>query len=146
MRILIFHGYLLRGTGSNIYNASLCRSLRELGHEVHLLCQERRARELDFVDAVGSFDGGRLELEVLREPVRSTAYLPDIGGVLPVYVADRYEHFQAVTFAELHDAGLERYLAGNVAAVEAVVERFRPDVALANLLIMGRAHLARALV
>ena len=23
MRILIFHGYLLRGTGSNIYNASL---------------------------------------------------------------------------------------------------------------------------
>ena len=23
MRILIFHGYLLRGTGSNIYNANL---------------------------------------------------------------------------------------------------------------------------
>ena len=27
MRILIFHGYLLRGTGSNIYNASLVRAL-----------------------------------------------------------------------------------------------------------------------
>jgi hypothetical protein len=25
MRILIFHGYLLRGTGSNIYNANLER-------------------------------------------------------------------------------------------------------------------------
>ena len=27
MRILIFHGYLLRGTGSNIYNANLVRAL-----------------------------------------------------------------------------------------------------------------------
>src|SRR4051794_27791445 len=145
MRILIFHGYLLRGTGSNIYNASLCRSLRELGHEVHLLCQERRARELDFVDAVGSFDGGRLELEVLREPVRCTAYLPDIGGVLPVYVADRYEHFQAVPFDELDDERLGHYLDAGVAAVRAVTERARPEVALANHLVMGPAILARGL-
>ena len=41
MRILIFHGYLLRGTGSNIYNASLVRALARLGHEVELLCQDR---------------------------------------------------------------------------------------------------------
>ena len=37
MRILIFHGYLLRGTGSNIYNASLVRALARMGHEVDLL-------------------------------------------------------------------------------------------------------------
>ena len=43
MRILIFHGYLLRGTGSNIYNASLVRALARLGHEVELRCQERHA-------------------------------------------------------------------------------------------------------
>ena len=41
MRILIFHGYLLRGTGSNIYNANLARALAGLGHEVHLFCQDR---------------------------------------------------------------------------------------------------------
>ena len=70
MRVLVFHGYLLRGTGSNIYNASLARALVGLGHEVHLLCQERQARELDFVDAVGTFEDGRLEVETRREPVR----------------------------------------------------------------------------
>ena len=86
MRILIFHGYLLRGTGSNIYNASLVRALTELGHEVHLLCQDRGAEELPFVDAVGRWEGGRLRVETVREPVRCTAYLPDIGRVLPVYV------------------------------------------------------------
>ena len=41
MKVLIFHGYLLRGTGSNIYNANLARALARLGHEVHLLCQDR---------------------------------------------------------------------------------------------------------
>ena len=27
MRVLIFHGYLLRGTGSNVYNAELAAAL-----------------------------------------------------------------------------------------------------------------------
>ena len=31
MKVLIFHGYLLHGTGSNIYNASLARALAGLG-------------------------------------------------------------------------------------------------------------------
>src|SRR5436190_12362882 len=145
MRILIFHGYLLRGTGSNVYNASLCRALRELGHEVHLLCQERQAHELDFVDAVGRFTGERLQVEVVREPVRCTAYLPDIGSLLPVYVADRYEGFQALPFPELDDERLGAYLDANIAAVRGVVSRADPELALGNHLVMGPAILARAL-
>ena len=145
MRVLIFHGYLLRGTGSNVYNASLARALVGLGHEVHLLCQERQARELDFVDAVGTFEDGRLEVETLREPVRLTVYLPDIHGVLPVYVADRYDGFEAVPYPDLDDSRLERYLAANVAAVEQVAARVDPDVALANHMVMGPVILARGL-
>jgi glycosyltransferase involved in cell wall biosynthesis len=145
VRVLVFHGYLLRGTGSNIYNASLARALVGLGHEVHLLCQERQARELDFVDAVGTFEDGRLEVETLREPVRLTVYLPDIHGVLPVYVADRYDGFEAVPYPDLDDARLERYLADNVAAVEQVAARVDPDVALANHMVMGPVILARGL-
>ena len=45
MRVLIFHGYMLRGTGSNIYNLNLARALAKLGHEVHLLCQDRETGE-----------------------------------------------------------------------------------------------------
>ena len=145
MRVLIFHGYLLRGTGSNIYNASLARALAALGHEVHLLCQERSAREIDFVDAVGHWHGGRLELQALRDPARVTVYTPDIGRTLPVYVADSYESFDAVPFPDLADRALERYLEANVAAVREVSERISPDLALANHLVMGPAILARAL-
>jgi hypothetical protein len=84
MRILLFHGYLLRGTGSNIYNANLARALAGLGHEVHLFCQDRAAQELEGV----------------------TIHVPDIGRVLPVYVVDRYEGFDALPFPELDEAAL----------------------------------------
>src|SRR4051812_50166319 len=83
MRILIFHGYLLRGTGSNIYNASLVRALVRLGHEVHLLCQDRHAGELGFVDATASWSGGGPQNAPLREPPPRTPFVPGSGGGPP---------------------------------------------------------------
>ncbi len=145
MRVLVFHGYLLRGTGSNVYNARLCAALARSGHTVDLLCQERRTHELGFVDAVGTWEGGEARVEILREPVRVTAWRPDIGGLLPVYVLDRYEGMQARTFLECSDAEVEAYVAANVAAIRDVCARATPDVALANHLVMGPAIVARAL-
>jgi len=122
MRVLIFHGYMLRGTGSNIYNVNLARALARLGHEVHLLCQDREVR----------LEGVRI-------------HNPDIGGLLPVYVKDPYEGFEVKTFPELSEEELDRYLDANVAAVREVAERVGGiDLALANHLVMGPAILARA--
>lgn len=120
MRILIFHGYLLRGTGSNIYNANLARALAGLGHEVHLFCQDRTAADSEGV----------------------TIHVPDIGRVLPVYVADRYEDFDALPFPELSEAALGHYLDVNVAAIRSAPT---PDLALANHLVMGPVILSRGL-
>jgi glycosyltransferase involved in cell wall biosynthesis len=129
MRVLIFHGYLLRGTGSNVYNASLAQALARQGHEVHLFCQDRRFDELDWV----------------RENRNIVVHVPNIGGLLPVFVADRYEGFQVKTFPELTDEELDNYLDQNVRAVRDVVENYgEPDAALANHLIMGPVILARA--
>lgn len=146
MRVLVFHGYLLHGTGSNVYNAELGAALVRAGHELHLLCQDRDPFSLPWVDACGAWDAsGALVVEERRSPARATVYRPDIGGVLPLYVADRYEGFDARPFPELGADELDRYLSANVAAVRDVVSRVRPDVALANHLVMGPAVLARAL-
>jgi glycosyltransferase involved in cell wall biosynthesis len=124
MKILIFHGYMLRGTGSNIYNANLARALAGLGHEVHLLCQDRETR----IDGV-------------------TIHNPDIGGLLPVYVKDPYPGFRVKAFPELSEDELGRYLEQNVLAVRAVAAAAGGvDLALANHLVMGPAILARAAV
>jgi glycosyltransferase involved in cell wall biosynthesis len=143
--VLIFHGYLLDGTGSNVYNARLAASMAREGARIHLLCQDRHAAQRPFVDAVGDWDSGALRVRTLREPVRVTAYRPPIGSVLPVYVADRYEGFDAKRFADCTDEEIAFYVERNVQAVREVAERARPDVALANHLVMGPAVLARAL-
>jgi glycosyltransferase involved in cell wall biosynthesis len=150
MRILIFHGYLLRGTGSNVYNASLARALAGLGHEVHLLCQDHGAETLGWVDAVGRWSKQRLAVERVPGgsepgPGSITAYLPDIGGLLPVYVDDSYAGFRVKTFPELSDEELEAYIRANVHAVREVAERAGGvGAALANHLVMGPVILARS--
>jgi glycosyltransferase involved in cell wall biosynthesis len=149
VRVLVFHGYLLAGTGSNVYNARLAAALVKLGHEVHLLSQDRHPERQPFVDAAGDWDSGSLRLRELRPaPAASaccTVYRPNIGGLLPVYVADRYEGIEARTFAECSDREIEHYVEANVRAVRELVERVSPDVALANHLVMGPLILARAL-
>ena len=120
MRILIFHGYLLRGTGSNIYNANVATALAGLGHQVDLVCQDR----------------------AWEPPAGVTVHNPDIGRILPVYVADRYEGFEAKPYSDLTEDELNHYIEANVEAVRAIPA---PDVALANHLIMGPLILARAL-
>jgi glycosyltransferase involved in cell wall biosynthesis len=145
VRLLIFHGYLLDGTGSNVYNARLAAALARRGHTVELLSQERHPERLGFVDAVGGWEDGAPSVRVLREPVRVTAWRPDIGGLLPVYVADRYEGVVARPYLECSDEEIEGYLAANVAAVRDVAARTRPEAALANHLIAGPAIVARGL-
>ena len=122
MRVLLFHGYMLRGTGSNIYTANLAAALARLGHEVHLVCQER---------------------EVKVEGVE--IHNPDIHGLLPVYLKDPYEGFEVKAFPEMTEAEIDRYITANVDAVREVVSgRGGVDVALAGHLVMGPCILARA--
>jgi glycosyltransferase involved in cell wall biosynthesis len=150
VRILIFHGYLLSGTGSNVYNARLAEALVKLGHEVHLFSQDRHPERYPFVSAAGHWEGGALEIVRLDESAVSgspgcTVYRPDIGGLLPLYVQDRYEGIEARTFASCTDEEVAAYVLANVEAVREVAERVRPDAALANHLVMGPVILARAL-
>ena len=115
-----------------------------LGHEVHLVCQERRPEEIDGVEASGTWVDGRLEVDVWRAPARWTVYRPEIHGLLPVYVADRYEGIEARPFQDLTEPQLDRYLEANVAAVAEVMQRARPDVCLAGHLVMAPVVMARA--
>jgi glycosyltransferase involved in cell wall biosynthesis len=155
VRVLIFHGYLLDGTGSNVYNARLAAALVQLGHDVHLLCQDRHPQRQAFVDALGDWDGGVLRVRELDRAQarhtgaarqgRCTVYRPDIGDLLPVYVADRYEGIQARTFAQCSELEIARYVDANVAAVGELLGLVRPQAALANHLVMGPVILARGL-
>src|ERR687886_2359716 len=100
MRILLWHGYLLGGTGSNVYTRALAREWSRAGHDVVVVCQERHPERHDLAGA-----------RVVRPE------LP--GGLLPVFVLDRYEGLRPKLLQQLTREERERYVAANVAAVRA---------------------------
>ena len=116
MRILIWHGYLLGGTGSNVYTRSLARAWSELGHEVVVVCQDSRPEEHD----VGS----------------ATVVRPDIGPVLPVFVRDNYENFEVKLLGETSWAERQRVVEANAQAMR---ELLPVDYTLTNHVLLGAA-------
>src|SRR5919205_1997336 len=116
MRILVWHGYLLAGTGSNVYTRALVREWSRAGHEVVVFSQDPNPEAYDL--------GG-------AETVR-----PDIGRLLPVFVLDRYEDLEARRLQELTRDERDRYVAANAAAVR---ERLPADLVFANHVLPGGA-------
>ena len=114
MRILLWHGYLLGGTGSNVYTRSIAREWSRAGHEVIVVCQEPHAELYDLGGAA-----------VVR---------PDIGGLLPVFVLDRYEGLEAKLLPDLTAVERGHYVAANVAALHALGPA---DVVFANHVLLG---------
>src|SRR5205807_2100694 len=114
MRILLWHGYLLGGTGSNVYTRALARVWSRAGHEVTVLCQEPHPERYD----VGS-------AEVVR---------PEIGGKLPVFVLDRYEGVEAALLQDLTPGERERYVELNARALR---ERLPADAVFTNHVLLG---------
>jgi len=114
MRILLWHGYLLGGTGSNVYTRSLAREWARAGHDVTVFAQERHPEVYDL--------GG---VPVVR---------PEIGGILPVFVLDRYEGVEARLLPDLSAEERQRYVDLNAAAVRAELPA---DLVFANHVLLG---------
>ncbi|HEX5470227.1 MAG TPA: glycosyltransferase family 4 protein [Gaiellaceae bacterium] len=114
MRILLWHGYLLGGTGSNVYTRSLARAWSRLGHEVVVFSQEPRPEAYDL--------GG------------ATVVRPRIDGRLPVFVLDRYEDLEAARLQDLTPVERERFVEQNAAAIRAELPA---DFLLANHVVLG---------
>jgi len=117
MRIVLWHGYLLGGTGSNVYTRELARAWSRAGHDVTVVCQELHPEVYD----VG---GARI---VVPE-------LPD--RLLPVFVLDRYEGLEAKLLQDFSDEERARYVAANAAAIR---ELLPADLVFANHVLMGGA-------
>src|SRR4051794_12668079 len=115
MRILIWHGYLLGGTGSNVYTRAVAREWMHAGHDVTVVCQERDPELYDL--------GGA---RVVRPE------LP--AGLLPVFVLDRYEGLDARRLQDLTRAERDAFVEANAAALR---ELAPADLVFANHVLLG---------
>jgi glycosyltransferase involved in cell wall biosynthesis len=114
VRILLWHGYLLEGTGSNVYTRAIAREWARAGHEVVVVCQDPAPERFDL--------GGA---QIVR---------PELDTRLPVFVIDRYEGLEPVLLQDMPAAERERYVAVNAAALK---ELLPADLVFANHVLMG---------
>jgi glycosyltransferase involved in cell wall biosynthesis len=115
VRIPLWHGYLLGGTGSNVYTRSIAREWMRAGHDVTVVCQERHPDRFDL-------GGARV---VVPE-------LPD--RLLPVFVLDEYEGLEARLLADFTPEQRDAYVAANAAALR---ELGPADLVFANHVLLG---------
>ena len=142
MKILFWHGYLLTGTGSNIYTSNVCRTFRKEGHDVFLMCQHKRSPPPPFLDEEGDFEEGNRSYQTEStggEPASGRCRLirPNIAGLLPVYVYDKYPHIEAKAFVDLTTDELETYVETNVQAMVTAIKDHRPDAIFVGHEVMG---------
>jgi len=114
VRILLWHGYLLGGTGSNVYTRALAREWSRAGHEVVVLSQESHPERYDLGTA-----------RVVR---------PDIEKLLPVFVLDRYEGLEAKLLQDCTRAERDRFVELNARAIR---EHLPADIVFANHVLLG---------
>lgn len=114
MKILMWHGYLLGGTGSNIYVRQLAREWSREGHDVTVFSQEPHPERLDL--------GG-------ADTVR-----PDVHGLLPVFVLDRYDGYRVERVQDLVRSELDAWVAANAAAIR---ERLPAELVFASHVLLG---------
>lgn len=124
--ICILHGYLLEGSGSNLWTRSIVESLCRQGHDVHLVAQENHPERYPFIAEARRYPpGGEPEVLLRRDsphPGRCILHKPVLGDTLPVYVRDRYEEFpRVVPMVELATGEIEAYVDRNVEVLRRVV-------------------------
>jgi glycosyltransferase involved in cell wall biosynthesis len=114
MKVLLWHGYLLGGTGSNVYTRALAREWTRAGHDVTVLSQEPHPERYDL--------GG------------ARAVRPDVGGLLPTFVLDRYEGYEVKLVQDCSRAELDDWVERNAAAVR---ELLPADLVFCNHVLLG---------
>ncbi len=148
MRVLLWHGWLLDGSGSNVSTARLAETFAASGHDVVLLCQEPHPERYAWIDAHGSVGPGGPSLppgSPRPAPGRCVMLRPQIGALLPVFVPDEYEGVEVKTFLQLTDEELERYIARNVEALRLAASWHGSEVVIAGHVVPGATIAARAL-
>lgn len=138
MKIGLFHGYNLGGSGSNEYTRYLAKALLAEGSEVHLICREPEAASLGFVDIATRYDRDGRAVNIFNSKQADTTKplcflheMPD-ASVLPVYVTDKQRDGVVKSFTNLTDAELEEYHRVSATALKAILSDNSLDILHCN--------------
>src|SRR3954465_16071094 len=137
--LAIIHGYLLEGSGSNLWTRCVVEALCRKGYTVQLVCQEPHPERYDCITEAYRYHlDGSIETMLVRDMAlgytgRCIMHKPQLGDTLPVYVWDKYEEYErAVPMIELPDSEIQLYIQRNIHVVLDVVRHYGVTAMHAN--------------
>jgi len=112
----LVHGYGFSGAGSNLWTRAVLRALAQLGHEVHVVCQESHPERFDFVSAAFSYDDDSAPEQTFERETpysgRVVVHRPTLA-TLPTFVRPSRPSDYVVYIPDLSDDRLDDYLTRN---------------------------------
>ena len=138
MRIGLYHGYELTGSGSNEYTRYLAKSFVDAGHEVHIICRESRPEDIPYITKAYAWerDGSVEEMPVSGNGTQE-CFLHQLphGDVRPVYLTDKQRKGNVKSFISLTDEELQEYHQLNEKLLTLILSKFHLDILHANHLV-----------
>lgn len=138
MRIGLYHGYELAGSGSNEFTRYLAKSLVEVGCEVHILCREPSPEDIPFLSKAYAWNrAGEAKTLFARNDSKAVCVLHQLphGRVRPVYLTDKQRSGNVKSFMSLSTDELDDYHKLNETLLKTILLETQLDILHANHLI-----------
>lgn len=147
-KVMVVHGYVLSGTGSNLYVRNVVRKMCEVGQDVILVCQEFTPEDYDFINRCIRQKGDEFVVDFEREsnyPGKCDIYIPDTHNELLVYVYDKYKDLHVREMAYVSEDEINQYIDWNASCIQHILENEKVDKAYSNHLVLQPQYVAKGI-
>jgi len=139
VKIGVFHGFNLTGSGSNEFTRYLAKTFLDQGHSVHIICREYHPEKIDYVGQFWQWkrDGG-CATSIINSKYEHTCTLHQIpyGDFYPVYISGKKSSETFREFVDLTDKELDEFKSLNHTLLMQIFSKIDVDILHANHLVM----------
>jgi hypothetical protein len=135
VKIGLYHGFNLTGSGSNEFTRYLAKTFMDQGHSVHIICREYHPDKIEYVGQLWQWkrDGSCVESVVNRQ-YEDTCALHQIpyGDFYPVYISGKKSSETFKEFVDLTNEELEIFKVLNHTLLMEIFSRIEIDILHTN--------------
>ncbi|WP_455221838.1 glycosyltransferase family 4 protein [Kaarinaea lacus] len=139
MKIGLFHGFNLTGSGSNEFTRYLAKAFMDQGHSVQIICREYHPEKIEYVGQLWQWKrDGNCAIKILNHQFEHTCTLHQIpyGDFYPVYISGKKSSDTFKEFVDLTDEELEAFKTLNHTLLMQIFSKIEIDILHANHLVM----------
>ncbi|WP_455201125.1 glycosyltransferase family 4 protein [Kaarinaea lacus] len=139
MKIGLYHGFNLTGSGSNEFTRYLAKTFLDQGHSVHVICREYHPEKIDYVGQLWQWRrDGSCETTIIDPQYENTCTLHQIpyGDFYPVYISGKKTSDTFKAFVDLTDEELDEFKRLNHRLLTEIFSKIDIDILHTNHLVM----------